>query len=203
MIDFLARADPRPLEARNLARSGALEDFGPIPAQLRQIEQGGWRGGQLSLFDLPSQEEDWSLEQKVAAQEELLGTSIVAHPLELHAARLASAGAITTLEAAARIGKHVRVAGMRQTWRRSLTSRGEHIYFMSLEDLEGMLEVIIPAGVYRQGRSALSGPGPYIIDGVVEWDVERGEPYIRADRIEAQVVSSSSSIQESSGSRHS
>ncbi len=46
----------RPTRARwrreNLARAGALEGFGTIPALLRQLEQGGWRGGQLPLFDL-------------------------------------------------------------------------------------------------------------------------------------------------------
>ena len=44
---------------------------------------------------------------------------------------------MTTVEAAARLDEHVRVAGMRQTWRRSQTTRGDYLYFLSLEDLEG------------------------------------------------------------------
>ena len=40
--------------------------------------------------------EDWTLEQKVAAQQELLGISLEAHPLELVAEQIAAAGAITT-----------------------------------------------------------------------------------------------------------
>ncbi len=39
--DFLARADPRPQEALNLARAGALEGLGTIPAILRRVE--GWQ----------------------------------------------------------------------------------------------------------------------------------------------------------------
>jgi len=67
-------------------------------------------------------------------------------PLELAAGPITAAGALTTVEAAARLGSRVKVAGMRQTWRRSVTTRGDYIYFMAMEDLEGML-----------GRSDLRG----------------------------------------------
>jgi DNA polymerase III alpha subunit len=182
--DFLARVDPRPVEAENLVRAGALEGFGAIPALLHQLEHGGWQGGQLSLFSLgESGQEDWSLAEKVAAQEDILGTGVIAHPLELAGAKIASTGALTTLEAASRLEQRVRVAGMRQTWRRSITTRGEYIYFMSLEDLEGMLDVVITAEVYRRSKTALSTPGPYVIEGQVDLDRQRGEPFIRAERI--------------------
>ncbi len=193
LADFLARADPRPAEAENLARAGALEGFGSIPAILRRLALGGWRGGQLPLFDLAptapanaieaGDPPDWSLAEKAAAQERILGVSLAAHPLELCARPLAAARALSTVEAAARLGQPVRVAGMRQTWRRAASGQGAYTYFMSLEDLEGMLEVVIPGGVYQQARSGLSGPGPYVIEGVVELDAERGEPFIRAEKI--------------------
>lgn len=183
-MDFLARLDPRPQEAENLVRAGALEGFGSIPALLRQLERGGWRGGQLPLFALEtSSGEDWTLAEKAAAQEQLLGASLVAHPLELQAAQIASSGALTTVEAAAKLGQRVRVAGMRQTWRRSRTTAGDYIYFMALEDLEGMLDVVILGEVYRRNRSALSGSGPYVLEGVVEFDPEKGEPFIRLERV--------------------
>jgi DNA-directed DNA polymerase III PolC len=183
-MDFLARADPRPQEAENLVRAGALEGFGTIPALLRQLERGGWRGGQLPLFALETPSgEDWTLAEKAAAQEALLGAGLAAHPLELQADRIASSGALTTVEAAAKLGQRVRVAGMRQTWRRSRTTAGDYIYFMALEDLEGMLDVVILGEVYRRNRSALSGPGPYVLEGVVEFDQEKGEPFIRLERL--------------------
>jgi DNA-directed DNA polymerase III PolC len=182
--DFLARVDPRPVEAKNLVKISALEGLGTIPALLHQLEGGGWHGGQLSLFSMDlAAGEDWSLPQKVAAQEEILGTGVIAHPLELAAKQIAAAGALTTLEAAARLGQRVRVAGMRQTWRRSVTTRGDYIYFMALDDLEGMLNVVIFADVYRSSRSAFSTAGPYIVEGTVELDREQGEPFIRAERV--------------------
>lgn len=182
--DFLARADPRPVEVENLVRAGCLEGFGTIPALLRHLEGGGWRGGQLSLFSLDlSAGEDWTLLEKVNAQEAILGTGVIAHPLELAADQIAAAQALTTVEAAARLGSRVRVAGMRQTWRRSVTARGEYVYFMSLEDLEGMLNVVIFANVYRSSRPAFATPGPYIVEGMVELDRDQGEPFIRAERV--------------------
>jgi DNA polymerase-3 subunit alpha len=182
--DFLARVDPRPGEAENLARVGALESFGSIPSLLHQLESGNWQAGQLPLFAMKEdQQEDWSLEQKLAAQEELLGTGVIAHRLELMKDKITEARAINTVEAAARLEQHVRVAGMRQTWRRSYTTRGEVIYFMSLEDLEGMLDVVITSEVYQHSKAALSTPGPYVVEGRVDLDRQRGEPYIRAERI--------------------
>ncbi len=182
--DFLTRVDPRPVEAENLVKVGGLDDYGTIPVLIHQLEHGGWQGGQLSLFSLgESVEDDWSLAQKLAAQEEILGTGVIAHPLELAEKKIATAGALSTVEAASRLEQQVRVAGMRQIWRRSITTRGEYIYFMSLEDLEGMLDVVITAEVYRRSKVALSTPGPFVVEGRVILDSQRGEPFIRAERI--------------------
>lgn len=184
LADFLRRVDPRPVEAENLVKVGALDDMGRIPVLLHQLEHGGRHAGQLALFSMDeSSPEDWDLAQKVAAQEELLGTSVIAHPLEQVEKQIAAAEALTTVEAASRLEQHVRVAGMRQIWRRSRTTRGEAIYFMSLEDLEGMLDVVITAEVYRRSKTALSTGGPYIVEGRVDLDSQRGEPFIRAEKI--------------------
>jgi DNA polymerase III alpha subunit len=182
--DFLARVDPRPIEAENLARCGALEGFGAIPALLSRLAQSGWKGGQYSLFTLPGESSsDWSKPKKAAAQEAVLGVSVIAHPLELAAGEIAASGALTSLEAASRLGQRVRLAGMRQSGRRFKTGRGELGYFMSVEDLEGMLEVVFTAPAYRRSRSEMSGAGPYILEGIVEMDSRKGEPYLRAERL--------------------
>ncbi len=184
--DFLARVDPRRAEAENLARAGALEGFGVIPALLRRISAGGWLGGQLSLFSWgePQGEADWSLAEKAAAQEEILGVSVVAHPLELGGRRGEDGRTLTTVEAVGRIGKEVCVAGMRQTWRRSLNAQGEFVYYMMLEDLEGMIDVVIPAAVYRLSRAALETAGPYYVEGLVDIHPRQEEPVLIARKIE-------------------
>jgi DNA polymerase-3 subunit alpha len=151
---------------------------------LRRLETVGGRGGQLSLFPIDlNAGEDWTLLEKVIAQEAILGTGVIAHPLELVTRQIATAQALTTLEAAVKLGKRVRVAGMRQSWRRSRTVLDEYVYFMSLEDLEGMLNVVIWSNVYRASRSAFATAGPYIVEGTVELDRELSEPFIRAERV--------------------
>jgi DNA-directed DNA polymerase III PolC len=183
LTDFLARVDPRRQEADHLVRVGALEGLGSIPALLAELKTSARRPGQLALFGgLDESQGDWSAAEKVAAQETLLGASVTAHPLELEADRIGRAGALTTVGAAGRVGQRVKVAGMRQTWRRVRTAQGGYLYFMALEDLEGVLDVVIQGEVYQRYRAAFSQPGPYVIEGTVELDAHRGEPVIRAER---------------------
>ncbi len=182
--DFLTRADPRPQEAMDLTRIGALEGMGRIPAILKRLETGGWQASQMSLFAWEEPEgQDWTLEQKMASQLELLGTSLEVHPLELVMERITGSGALNTLEAAATRGRHITVAGVRQTSRRTRTGKGEMMLFLTLEDLNGTLDVIFFPDVYRQARGLLGGNQPLLVSGVVEVDEARGEPFLRADKV--------------------
>jgi len=113
----------------------------------------------------------------------VLGASVDAHPLELFAEAIQRAGALTTVAAAAQLGKVVRVAGMRQSWRRSSTTRGDYIYFMAFEDLDGMLDVVILSDVYRRYRAAFGAGSPLVLEGRVELDPRQGEPVIYAERV--------------------
>jgi DNA polymerase III alpha subunit len=181
--DFLSRVNPRQGEIDNLIKVGAFEGLGIIPDLLRFVRSGGWQVGQLTLFPVDITGDDWSLEQKVNAQEEILGTSLIAHPLELRKEVIEEVKAITTLDAISRVGEQVTIAGMRQFWRRSTTRRGETIYIMTLEDLEGMINVMILPMIYKTHQSEFSGHGPYIIEGTIELDQERSEPFLIAEKI--------------------
>ena len=181
--DFLARVDPRRQEAENLIRCGALEGFGNIPDILQQLEHGSWKLSQPSLFSLSSQNQpDWTLQEKSTAQQEILGVSLDTHPLENYVAQIAGSGAITTVEAAGRLGKKVVVAGVRQTSRRARTSRGDIMFFLSIEDLEGMLDVVFFPNAYQSNRASLTGNGPFLISGTMELDETRGEAILRAEQ---------------------
>jgi len=181
--DFLSRVDPKPVEVENLVQAGSLAGFGTIPALLAQVKSAHWRGGQLPLFSLDkAQGEEWSLEQRVAAEQAVLGAAVSADPLELYAAQISAAGALTTVEAAARLGQTVRIAGMRQGWRSSQAEAGERLHVMPFGDLEGSIEVVIPSAVYRRYREEISARYPLVVEGEVELDAETGEPFIRAGR---------------------
>jgi DNA polymerase III subunit alpha len=185
LFDFLTRVDPRPAEAENLALSGAFTGLGSVSSLLRQIKIGRWQGGQLPLFSESGtgDGDEWSQKQQMESEEAILGLSVTFHKLDLVSEKLAAAGARTTVEAAGLVGQEVRLAGMRQTWRRVSTAHAEPVYFMALEDLEGMLDVIIPGAVYRRDQRELEGGGPYLIEGLVVRDAVSGEPSLRASRI--------------------
>ncbi len=82
------------------------------------------------------------MDERALAQEEILGVSVDVHPLEMVADQIAAAGAISSVEAALRMGELVVVAGSRLTSRRVRTSKGDLMYFLSIEDLEGLLDVV-------------------------------------------------------------
>jgi len=181
--DFLSRVDPRHQEAENLAQVGALDGLGFIPAILNRLK-GKWQSGQMSLFRGDAFEgEDWGLEQKMAAQKQLLGISLEVHPLEMVAEQITQSGAISTAEAAAKYGQHVVVAGIRQTSRRTRTARGETMLFLTLEDLTGILDLIIFPDVYQRNRILLHSDSPLLISGVIEIDRDDGDPFLRVETV--------------------
>jgi DNA polymerase III alpha subunit len=102
--------------------------------------------------------------------------------LELLAERIRAAHAVSTLEAITRPGQRLTIAGLRQTSRRSRTAKGEWMMFLTLEDLDGMLDVVFFPDAYRRNRGALQTGGSWLISGTIEIDAERGEPLLRADR---------------------
>lgn len=182
--DFLTRACPRKQEAENLACVGALDSLGKIPSILRRLQSGGWQQDQLSLFEwADSDKDDWTLKQKVDAQQEILGASLAAHPLELVADKLRGTEIISTLDAVARIGRRVTIAGVQQASHRSLTAKGAMMLFLSVEDLQGTLDTILFPEVYRQAGSLISSSVPFLLSGVVEMDTERGEPFLRVEKV--------------------
>ncbi len=183
--DFLVRVDPRPQEAESLTRIGALHNWGSIPEILQRLQTRNWHIRQMSLFETyASTDSDWTLIEKMSAQQELLGISLVAHPLDLVTNRLATVGAISLLEAAEQVGQRVKVAGIRQTSRKSRTSKGETMMFLGMEDQTGSLDVILFPDVYRQCGHAISSSTPFLVTGIVEFESSHQDPFLRAEKIE-------------------
>lgn len=182
--DFLSKVDPRKAELENLIRCGALSGFGSIPQMINRLATGSWRKNQPNLFVWQAEDgQDWSMQEKAQAQEQILGVSVNVHPLDLVAAKTRAAGAVASTELINRLGESLVVAGSRMTSRRVRTAKGDLMLFLTLEDLEGMLSVVFFPQVYRQYRAALHGNGPFLIRGVVEWDQELAEVWLRAEKV--------------------
>ena len=117
----------------------------------------------------------------MAAQTELLGISLEAHPLELVLDKIKAAHAITTLEAVERVGQRVTVAAIRQASHRSKTSKGASMLFLTIEDLAGTLETILFPDAYRQAKDIVNSSNPFTLTGIMEMDPERGEPFLNVE----------------------
>jgi DNA-directed DNA polymerase III PolC len=183
MEDFLTRVDPQKKEARHLVLCGALEGLATIPEGLQRLEHKGPHG-QLNLFAVSTGEPDWDSAQKSQAQHEILGISLETSPLEQYADQIQAAGAVSTLEAENLVGENIRVAGMRQAFRRFRNRSNQMMANLTLEDFEGSLTVLIPPAVYQQAYGSFSEPGPFLVEGILEEDQQRGRCRLVAERIE-------------------
>ncbi|MEI6290337.1 MAG: DNA polymerase III subunit alpha, partial [Chloroflexota bacterium] len=181
--EFLQKVDPRITEAENMAKIGAFDGFGTIPDALNHIQH-GWMEGQLNLFSISENiAPDWTVEQKMSAQLEILGIGLEVNPLEMFQKQIESTHAVSTVEAAGKIGQRVSIVGLRQTSHQSRTKKGEKMLFLSMEDLTGSMDVILFPKVFEQARTIISSTTPFLVFGIMEFDPELGEPFLNAEKI--------------------
>ncbi len=181
--DFMARVNPNKKESQHLIMCGALEGLTTVPQALDRLEH-EQSPGQMGLFTPINGLDDWSLEQKIQAQRAVLGISLEMSPLEQYADQLQSQGAISMLEAQNLVGEKVKIAGMRQTWRRFQTKSKEVMCYLNLEDMEGSFQVVISPKLYRQHNLILQEPGPFLVEGIIEADPEKHRIRILAQKID-------------------
>jgi DNA polymerase III alpha subunit len=185
--DFLTQVDPRPKEAANLIRVGALTGLGSIPELLAQTKAGGWRLGQPRLFDLTFNEEpdeEWDLCRRVEEQIKILGIGVDAHPTDLVKDQIDAIGAVTTNEAGEMLDSVVRVTGIRQTIQRFHTSGGSAYYILELDDPSGVLSVRLSEPIYNKYRGALSSWDPFFVEGLIIQDDFTNMVLLEARRVE-------------------
>ena len=124
---------------------------------------------------------------KCAPRRRLLDVGVNAHPIELYAAHIAAGNCLTTVDAIAWIGQRVRLAGVWQTIRRvplaSRSSKKEVMAFLSIEDLEGTLGVLVSPEVFRACRTEINITNPLILESTININAQRGEPVLHAERI--------------------
>lgn len=186
--DFLFRVDPQQKEVRHLIMCGAFEGLISIPLALEHINLKRLPG-QMNLFSdtvstEPSISSDWDTEQISNAQHEILGVSLMMSPLERFSGQIQSAGAVSTLEAADLIGQRVQVAGMRQAFRRVRNRSNEIMGHLTLEDTEGSITIRIPPSVYRHHHKDFHHEGPFLVEGIMEEDLQRNQVFMVASNIQ-------------------
>jgi DNA polymerase-3 subunit alpha len=181
--DFLSRIQPPILNKKSLeslVKSGSFDRFKPredlIHNLERLLEYSREKGkckdnGQSGLFDADFTECELSLEkapevnhqEKLKWEKELLGLFVTGHPLEYLKEKTKNGG-ITIKEAKRKItDTRVRVGVVISAVKKITTKKGDPMLFVTVEDLEDNMEVIVfPKTLESNGTAFEEGKSVFI-----------------------------------------
>ncbi len=203
--DFCLRVELRRVNRRvteSLIKSGAFDSTGVKRAQLyaildevlefAQSRQRQKQSNQMPIFGenllldagpsvvLPNIEE-WPRDQFLSLEKEAIGLYITGHPLSGYAQEIKKLSTADTAQIPALPeGKEVVLTGIARTVREITTKKGERMAFLSLEDLRGVIEVVVFADVYCNCQELLKSDKPLVVKGTITSD-ERGPKIISSD----------------------
>ncbi|MAG59692.1 DNA polymerase III subunit alpha [Candidatus Woesebacteria bacterium] len=176
----------------SLIKAGAMDAFGKRAALLAALDdiRGRLSGqgkntvdGQADLFATDNKEvqsiedklpdiDDFSKEEKLSLEKQLLGFYLTEHPLS---ASLAAVSGIVThklseISAEEHTGQKVKLGAIVATQRVVVTKNsGQEMAFVTLEDDTGSLDVIVFPKIFAKTKSYWAGHDPLIVEGTVEY----------------------------------
>jgi DNA polymerase-3 subunit alpha len=195
LVEFCRRLDLQLVNRRvveSLIKAGAFDSAGNPRAQLMAALDGAFEAGQrhqrerdqgqVSMFDLlgggrPALEPElvdasvaeWDAEQRLLHEKEVLGFYLSGHPLRgvwEHAQRLGVVG--TGQLAQVDDGARVLLCGLVTALREINTKNGNRMGFVTIEDVEGSIEVTVFPELFRQSAAHLRSGAPLLIRGRAE-----------------------------------
>ncbi len=194
--DFLSRVDLRKVNKRaieSLIKAGALEMLDPdrgklfvqLPTMMEsaQEEERRKESGQFALFgeatspklsrekkQVPTSQ-SWTRRERLTNEKEALGFYITGHPLDSFTGEIGLFANVTSSRIGVmKQGTEVKIGGVISGCKEKTTKRGEKMGILSLEDLEGILEVIIFPEKYREIQDLLRSEEPVFLIGRVDSD---------------------------------
>lgn len=209
IYDFTERVDSRLVNRKvieSLIRCGALDSLGLFRSQLsamidKALEVAGGiqkdrLNGQLSFFDKFEDEEsfkktfqeipniqEWSESQLLAYEKEMLGFYITKHPLARFEKLLKTYSSCSTSELRGRgDGDELLIGGIISKAKFTTTRRtGEKMAIVTLEDLNGVVEVLIFPATYAKSSALVKQDAIVFVKGRLNMREE--EPKIIANEI--------------------
>jgi DNA polymerase-3 subunit alpha len=207
--DFARRVDMRLVGRRaleSLVRVGALDSFGLRAALLAAIDRimsisgshfKAADAGQMSLFGLhpgiveeitlPKITSEFTRREILSWERELIGLYVSDHPLTPVMDILNQAVTHFSAQLAeARSKETVRVAGLITRIRPHLTKTGKSMGFVTIEDLQGPIELVIFPRTWEKYLLFIEPERIIMVDGKV--DAESGDPKILVDSITTELT---------------
>jgi hypothetical protein len=77
----------------------------------------------------------------------------------------------------------VRIAGMRQGWRRTRQRKGELLYHTMLDDLSDGMRILVPEALYQAQREVFGSHAPLVVEGLVSWDSQVEEAVLMVRKV--------------------
>jgi DNA polymerase-3 subunit alpha len=211
LLDFCQRVDLRVVNKRvieSLIKCGAFNFIGVKRSQLLAVldvtlksgqeYQKSKRNGQISLFDLFEKSNsdkgggsyqdklpdisEFSKNELLAMEKEMLGLYISYHPLNDYKERLKKIVTSTSIELANLSDRSsVVLAGVINNLKRKSTKNGNLMAFITLEDLEGTVEIIAFPKIYEKCKEMIKKDEIVITEGRL--DVAEGKIKVIAEKI--------------------
>jgi DNA polymerase-3 subunit alpha len=198
LVDFCTRAGTQLLNRRvleALIKCGALDFTGHTRAslmaqvddalKLAQRQESDTARNQISLFSQKTMPaalgprgpvSEWSQNELLGFEKEVLGFFITAHPLDKYEGELRRIGKLTTADlSSAPDGSQVRLAGVIHAVKLKNNKAGKRYATFQLEDREGTVECIAWPETYQKYESTITGDVPVVARGKLDVDEERAQ----------------------------
>jgi DNA polymerase III subunit alpha len=202
--DLASRVDLRQVGRRSLeclVKVGALDSFGPRQALLSAVDRimsvsashfRAAEAGQMSLFgmqtgmmediSLPNVDEEMSRKDILNWERELIGLYVSDHPIAPVMDILSmTVSHFSGQLAEASPNEKVRVAGMITRFRSHLTKTGKQMGFVTIEDIQGSMELVIFPRTWEKTASLFEIDRIIVVDGRL--DQEGVEPKVLVDTV--------------------
>ncbi len=204
--DFCARVDLRLVNRRvleSLVKAGAFDSLGLPRAHLMAhvdaaLEAGQRRQrerdeGQASFFDLlgapaappaPAPVEvvpEWDLDQRLQFEKEVLGFYVSGHPLARFRPLVESMGITSSSDLAGKgPGARVLLVGQVAALKETSTKSGNRMAFVTLEDMDGTVEVTVFPEPFKAAADLLRSREPLLVRGRLD-DSDKGRVVLADD----------------------
>jgi DNA polymerase-3 subunit alpha len=204
--DFCTRVDLRLVNRRvveALIKAGACDSLGLPRAHLLttvdaaleagQRQQRERAEGQASFFDLlppptaaPTSESsavgpEWDTDQRLAFEKEVLGFYVSGHPLARYRPMVESLGITASGELGAKSpGGRVLLFGQVAALKETATKSGNRMAFLTLEDMDGTVEVTVFPEPFKAAVEHLRSGEPLLVRGRID-DSDKGRVVLAED----------------------
>ncbi len=192
LSDFANRVDLRVANRRvldSLIKCGAYDSTGAHRAQLIHVldeaiaegqrQQRDRMSGQMNLFSTLEEEqpqaaptlslphvEKWSESHLLSLEKEVLGFYITGHPLAQYEKQIKKFAPYTTLTVAESLeGERVALAGLVSQIKEIRAKNGDRMAFITLEDMVGLVEVVVLPDIYSKCENLLGSDMPVFVSG--------------------------------------